>query len=202
MPTALFPAIAIAQFHGGASDVGLMFAAPGAGALLLSFFSGWSPRVRRPGVAVCIAVVCWGTAIAAFGFTKTLGSALALLAVAGAADTVSVLFLSTIIQVETPDDLRGRVSALQTGILGNGPRLGGVESGIVASLGGIQTAVVSGGLGCIAGVAVIARFMPALLRYRYDDPSTSHLVASGEDLLSPPGGAAHLQLETEAGSAS
>jgi MFS family permease len=190
MPTALFPAIAIRQFHGGAGVVGLLFAAPGAGALLFSLFSGWSSRVRRPGVAVCIAIACWGSAIAAFGFSRSLGVAVVMLAIAGAADTVSVLFLSTIIQSETPEVLRGRVSALQTGILGNGPRLGGVESGLVASLANIQFAVVSGGIGCIAGVALIAWRFPSFFRYRFDADAPQHSQsASGSLAPGDPAGA-------------
>jgi MFS family permease len=198
MPTALFPAIAIRQFHGGAGVVGLLFAAPGAGALLFSLFSGWSVRVRRPGVAVCIAIACWGSAIAAFGFSRSLVVAMALLAVAGAADTVSVLFLSTIIQSETPDALRGRVSALQTGILGNGPRLGGVESGLVASLANIQFAVVSGGIGCIAGVGLIAWCFPAFFRYRFEAGAPDHLPAAGSPLgAGDPAGAGAKDLSRE-----
>ena len=167
MPTSLFPAIGINEFHGGAGNVGLLFAAPGLGALIISLLSGWTGSIRRPGVAVCVAIALWGVAIAGFGESHNFALSLGFLAFAGAADVISVLFLSMIIQVETPDRLRGRILSLQTGVLGNGPRLGSMESGFVAALGGVQFAVVSGGIGCILGIAVIAKQMPRFLHYEF-----------------------------------
>src|SRR4029077_19218023 len=86
MPSALFPQLGAEVFGGGPMTVGLLYGAPGAGALIAALFSGWVPRVRRQGRAVIVAVVLWGAAIAAFGFTDSLPIALVLLALAGAAD--------------------------------------------------------------------------------------------------------------------
>lgn len=165
MPRALFPALATVRFHGGAKTLGLLYAAPSTGALLGALFTGWVVAVRRQGIAVIIAVAIWGAAIAAFGTISVLPLALLLLAVAGAADVVSAVFRGTILQTETPDGLRGRLSSLHTAVVTGGPRLGDFEAGAVASLAGVETSVVSGGFGCLAGVAIVGWLMPTLRRY-------------------------------------
>ena len=129
MPTALFPAIALDHFHGGPQTVGYLYAAPGAGALVGMLLSGWTARVVRPGRAVVAAIAVWGVAIAAFGLSPWLWAALVLLAVAGWADVISAVFRSTILQVEAPDRLRGRLSAIQAAVVQGGPRLGNAEAG-------------------------------------------------------------------------
>jgi MFS family permease len=165
MPRALFPAIGLVRFHGGAQTVGLLYSAPGVGALIGAAFTGWVSSVRRQGRAVLVAVAVWGLAIAAFGIVPWLAAALVLLAIAGAADVVSAVFRGTILQTETPDALRGRLSAIHTGVVTGGPRLGDVEAGAVAALAGVQTSVISGGLGCIAGVLLVRRWMPKFAAY-------------------------------------
>ncbi|HVB07054.1 MAG TPA: MFS transporter [Acidimicrobiales bacterium] len=165
MPTALFPALATVQFHGGAGTVGLLYAAPGAGAVVASAFSGWTRRIRRPGYAVCVAIVCWGVALTAFGFARQVVLAFGLLAIAGGADVISAVFRSTIIQTETPDRLRGRLTSIQLAVVQSGPRLGNAEAGLVAAASSNQLSVVSGGLGCIVGIAIVARLMPRFIRY-------------------------------------
>lgn len=165
MPRAVFPQLAAQTFGGGPAVVGLLYAAPGAGALAGALSSGWVSRVHRQGRAVLVSVAVWGLAIAAFGLTSWLWLALVLLAVAGAADVVSAVFRNTILFASVPDHLRGRLSAIHIGVVTGGPRLGDVESGAVAALAGPQTAVVSGGLACLLGVGVIARLMPELSRW-------------------------------------
>jgi MFS family permease len=165
MPSALFPQLGTEVFGGGAQTVGLLYAAPGAGALLGALFSGWVPRVRRQGRAVVVAVVLWGAAIAAFGFTESLPLALVLLAVAGAADVVSAVFRNTILQLSVPDAFRGRLSGVHIAVVAGGPRLGDAEAGAVAALTTPQISVISGGLACIAGALVIARLVPEFVRY-------------------------------------
>jgi len=165
MPSALFPQLGTQVFGGGAETVGLLYAAPGAGALLGALFSGWVPRVRRQGLAVIIAVVLWGAAIAAFGFTESLPLALVLLALAGAADVVSAVFRNTILQLSVPDAFRGRLSGVHIAVVAGGPRLGDAEAGAVAALTTPQFSVISGGLACIAGALVIARLVPEFVRY-------------------------------------
>lgn len=165
MPRALFPALGLVRFHGGAETVGLLYAAPSAGALVGAALTGWVASVRRQGAAVLVAVAVWGLAIAGFGLVPMLPAALGLLALAGAADVVSAVFRGTILQSETPDGLRGRLSALHIAVVTGGPRLGDVEAGAVAALAGPQVSVVSGGLACVAGVGVVAALLPQLARY-------------------------------------
>lgn len=160
MPRALFPALAVLRFHGGAETVGLLYAAPGAGALLAASLTGWVTTIRRQGLAVLLAVATWGCAITAFGFATPLALALVLLAVAGAADVISAVFRSTILQLEAPDALRGRLQAVQTAVVAGGPRLGDLESGAVAAAIGVVNSVIAGGAVCLVGVAVLARSMP------------------------------------------
>ncbi len=165
MPRALFPAIGLHRFRGTAETVGLLYAAPGAGALLGAGLTGWVSLVRRQGRAVLLAVTAWGACIAAFGVVDWLPLGLVLLAAAGAADVISAVFRGTILQTETPDALRGRLSSIHTAVVTGGPRLGDVEAGVVAALGGVEVSVVSGGLGCLAGVVLVWRLMPRLIRY-------------------------------------
>jgi predicted MFS family arabinose efflux permease len=162
MPRALFPQMGTRLYGGGAGTVGLLYAAPGAGALLGALTTGWVSRVQRPGRAVLWAVAAWGAAIAAFGFVRVLPLGLLFLAAAGAADVISAVFRGTILQLAVPDRLRGRLNALNIAVVTGGPRLGDAEAGAVAALAGPQTSVVSGGLACLAGVALIARAMPEL----------------------------------------
>ena len=169
MPRALFPALGATVFGGGAQTVGLLFAAPGVGALLGAVTSGWVGQIRRQGLAVLVAVAVWGAAIALFGVTSWLPLALVLLGVAGAADVVSAVFRNTILQLAVPDALRGRLSALHIAVVTGGPRLGDAEAGAVAALAGNRVSVVTGGLGCMVGVAVVARLLPEFTRYRAPD---------------------------------
>jgi MFS family permease len=168
MPRAVFPALGVVLFRGGASTVGLLYAAPGAGALLGSLLSGWIGRVRRMGRAVVVSVVLWGAAIAAFGLVRVLWVSLLLLALAGAADVVSAVFRNAILQLTVPDRLQGRLAGTFFAVVAGGPRLGDAETGIVASLVGDQVAVWSGGLACIAGVGVLLWRVPELWRHRFE----------------------------------
>jgi len=165
MPSALFPAIAIVQLHAGAAVVGYLYAAPAAGALLASLFSGWLGHVRRQGVAIVVAATSWGVAIALFGFAMTLWLALLLLALAGGADAVSAVLRNRIMFALTPDKLQGRVSAAYLAQVTSAPRLGNLEAGGLASLTSIRFAVVSGGIACVAGCLLLVAAIPSLIRY-------------------------------------
>jgi len=166
MPRALFPAVAGAFFGGGAGTVGALSAAPAAGAFIGAIFSGGLGRVRRQGMAVLVSVMVWGLAIAAFGFSRVLWVGLVLLAVAGAADMVSAVFRTTILQTATPDALRGRLQGVFVVVVAGGPRLGDVESGAVASATNETISIVSGGLLCCVGVLLLAMLVPSFARYR------------------------------------
>ena len=170
MPRALFPALGTQVFGGGAAVVGLLYAAPGAGALLGALTTGWVSTVRRQGRAVLIAVAVWGAAITAFGLVDALPVALALLAVGGAADVVSAVFRTTILQMTTPDSLRGRMSAVHIAVVAGGPRLGDAEAGAVAAISDARTSVIVGGVACLLGTLAIARGYPELARYT-DEPA-------------------------------
>src|SRR3954452_2400620 len=170
MPRALFPAIGATWFHGGAGTVGLLAAAPSLGALIGAVTSGWTGRIRRQGLAVLMSVVVWGGSIALFGFTRVLWLALLLLGIAGAADMVSAIFRNTILQVATPDALRGRLQGVFIVVVTGGPRIGDAEAGSVAAVLGTQFSVVSGGLACVAGVGILSALFPSFARYDAEDP--------------------------------
>ena len=164
---ALMPFYAEQVFKVGAQGLGLLFAAPGVGALIAVLTSGWVSRVRRPGVAVIVAVCAWGIAIAAFGLmTEGLFAlALVLVALAEAADVVSAIFRSAILQGVVRDDLRGRLTAIHGVFVIGGPNLGQVRAGAVAALVSPQFAVVSGGLACVLSAFAVAIWAPELPRY-------------------------------------
>jgi MFS family permease len=165
MPRSLFPALAIHRFDGGAGALGLMYAAPYAGALISSLLSGWIGHVRRQGLIVAVAAALWGIAIAAFGFAETFWLALLFLAAAGAADNVSAVLRGTILWTVTPDELRGRVSGIEFAQVAATPALGNVEAGLVASLTTLRFSIVSGGVLCVAGTVLVALAVPAFTRY-------------------------------------
>ena len=173
MPRALFPALAATRFGGGATTLGFLYAAPGAGALIGALTTGWVSRVQRQGRAVIVAVIVWGAAITGFGLVAWLPAALVLLAVAGWADVISAVFRSTIIQLTVPDALRGRLAGLQIAVVTGGPRIGDLEAGAVATgfggaVFGDTISIVSGGLACIAGALVLARLLPGFRRQRME----------------------------------
>ena len=122
-----------------------MAAAPAAGAFLGALFSGWVKSVRRTGRAILVAVLAWGLAITAFGLvTVSFPLALVCLAIAGAADVFSAVFRSSLVQLETPDNLRGRVTSIHILVVTSGPRLGDIEAAVVAA---ITTPAVRGRVG-------------------------------------------------------
>ncbi|MGZ4145953.1 MAG: MFS transporter, partial [Actinomycetota bacterium] len=151
-----------------AEIVGALFSAVAVGALVGAATAGWVGRIRRQGLAVMVAVTIWGACIAGFGLVHSLALAFVLLAAAGAADVVSAVFRGTILQTTVSDDLRGRLSAIHILVVAGGPRLGDFEAGIVASAFTPAISVVSGGLACIAGVAILAAVVPQFAAYRTD----------------------------------
>ena len=177
MPTALFPALALDVFHAGPVGVGLLNAAPAFGAFLAAFLSGMVTHLRRIGRGIIIAVVVWGAAIALFGLsTFSFPLALAFLAIAGGADVLSAVLRSTLVQLTTPDELRGRVSAIHILVVTSGPRIGDIEAAAVASVVGAQLSAISGGVLCVLGVVGVARLFPELdRRLRPDAPPGTSL---------------------------
>jgi MFS family permease len=163
MPTSLFPVLALDVFRVGPAGLGLLAAAPAIGAFLGALLSGWVSIVRRIGRAVVLAVIVWGLAITAFGLsTFFFPLALVFLAIAGAADVLSAVFRSTVVQLATPDELRGRVTALHILAVTSGPRIGDIEAAAVATVVGAQASVVSGGILCLLGAVAVTRLFPEL----------------------------------------
>jgi MFS family permease len=170
MPRALFPAFA-EKLGGGPGVLGLLYAAPFAGALVASLTSGWMMSVRRQGLGVCVAAAAWGAAIALVGFAEATWFTLLFLAAAGAADFISAVLRSNILLTVTPDSMRGRLSGIELAQVAGAPEIGNVEAGIVASLTSVRASIVSGGLLTVAGTVAVAAAIPALVRY---DARTPH----------------------------
>ncbi len=174
LPRALFPAIALhwygTSIASSAAIVGMLTAAPALGAAISAIFSGPLHRIYKQGTAIVWSIVGWGTAITAFGLTRNLPLALVLLAIAGAADNVSALYRTTMLQVVVPDEYRGRLQGLFTVVVAGGPRLGDFESGTVAAIGGEQFAVVSGGVACIIFTYVLVQWHKPFMKYDSREP--------------------------------
>jgi MFS family permease len=164
LPRALFPAVALTMYHGGPRLLGLLYSAPGAGAIVMAVLTGWIGRVRRRGRLVVLVVVAWGTAMAVFGAVHVVWIGLLCLAVAGAVDVVSTILRNTILQVAISDQYRGRLSSIQMVVVAGGPRLGDVESGVVATLTSIEFSIVSGGVMCVLGALALVRYRPTFWR--------------------------------------
>ncbi len=168
MPSALFPALGLTVFHGGAQTVGLLYAAPAVGALLGAVSSGWVGHIRQPGRAVLVLVGFWGVAITIFGLSAWLPLGLVMLAFAGWADIISEILRSSMLQLSLPDDLRGRITAVWLAQTNSSPRLGDLESGLVAAATNAQISAATGGIACIMGVLVLARLLPAFKHFRFE----------------------------------
>ncbi len=163
IPTALFPQVA--SHLGGAAVLGVLYAAPSAGSLVVTLTSGWASRVRRHGRAVALAAGLWGLGIIGFGFARTLPLAIVGLVVAGGADMVSGLFRTTMWNQSIPDSLRGRLAGIEMLSYSSGPTLGNVEAGLVESLAGLRASIVSGGVLCVVGTVALAAALPRFWKY-------------------------------------
>ena len=164
--TALLPIYANDVLHVGARGYGLLTSSLELGALLTSTALILLPPITRSGRALLIAVGAYGLATVVFGLSRWFPlSVIAYMAV-GVGDQVSVVMRSTIIQLSTPDDLRGRVSSVNMIFIGASNQLGAVESGFVAALTSAPFAVVSGGIGCLVVLAIVAAKMPKLRHHR------------------------------------
>jgi len=158
----LLPVYAKEILHVGAIELGWMRAAPAIGALIMGGILVNLPPIRPAGKALLWSVVGFGLVTIAFGLSRSLWFSLLMLAFTGALDNVSVVIRHTLAQLWTPDDLRGRVSAINSVFISMSNELGGFESGLVAALFGPVFAVVSGGVGTIVVVAIVALVCPAI----------------------------------------
>ena len=162
-PNALYPQLA--GRLGGASVLGLLYAAPAVGSALVTLTSGWTRRVRRHGWMIAIGAVVWGLGIVVLGLSSLAWEALVALAAAGAGDMVSGLGRMTMWNESIPDALRGRLAGIELLSYSSGPTLGNVESGLVEALAGLRTAIVSGGVLCVVGTGAVLVALPAFRNY-------------------------------------
>jgi len=165
MPRALFAVLSLTVYDAGARGTGFLYAAVAAGGTLAVLSSGWAAHARRLGRIVIYAVLVWGVAIACAGLVRNLAPAMVLLGVAGWADGVSAVCRTTINQAIATDELRGRLSAFHNLVVTSGPRLGDIESGLVAGLTSAMTSMLLGGLACLGGVGAIVLAFPQLVAF-------------------------------------
>jgi MFS family permease len=165
MPVALFPAVNAERFGDDPRTLGLFLSAIAAGGILAGLGSGPLTRARRPGRVSLVAGAVWGLALAGFGLVDGIAATLAWLAVAGAADTLSVIARGTVVQLDTPDSHRGRAGSAEYAVGAGGPALGNTRAGLVAGATTPELAALTGGVACVVAVAVIAATHPGLRRW-------------------------------------
>lgn len=163
---ALLPVYARDILNAGPQGLGLLYAATSAGAMSAALVLSTRGRIQAQGLTLLVAVLVFGLSLVGFGLSQTLWLALVFLAVGGAADTVSMILRGSILQLATPDELRGRTTAVHMTFAMGGPQLGQLRGGILAGWIGPVGAVVSGGLACAAIVAALAAALPKVRRYR------------------------------------
>jgi MFS family permease len=166
MPTALFPVLALKTFQVGPEGLGLLYSAIGIGSMLAALSSGWISRAAHLGRVLVFAVAIWSLGIICFAFTSQLWLGVVLLVVAGGGDMISGIARSTTLQMSAPDHLRGRLSATYYMVVGGGPFLGNLESGVVATLTSPFFSVLSGGLVSLLGLGFFLARYRELWSYR------------------------------------
>ena len=182
MPRALFPAVAFLAFGGGARTVGLMASAIAVGSIVAMLFSGRLGQLWRQGLAVVVCVALWGVSVFGFGLavasagdlltrSSALWVAAFFLACAGAADSVSAVFRTTILQAATPDHLRGRLQGVFIVVVAGGPRLGDLVAGSVATAYSEALAAILGGIACVIAVVALSAWQSGFLRYDAREPT-------------------------------
>lgn len=162
--TALLPIFADQILQVGPVGLGWLRAAPSFGALLMAVLLAHLPPMRRAGLTLLGAVAGFGAAMMLFGLSKSFWLSLVMLAISGALDNISVVVRHTLVQLLTPDPMRGRVSAVNNVFIGSSNELGAFESGITAALFGPVLSVVGGGIGTIIVVIAAAKIWPELRR--------------------------------------
>lgn len=169
--TALLPVYAKDILHVGPSGLGLLQAALPAGSLLCAMVLAYRPPLQKAGRALLAGVAVFGLATIVFGLSRSFALSMVMLFVCGFADNISVVVRHTVVQLLTPDEKRGRVSAVNSLFIGTSNELGGFESGLVAHMFGPVFSVVTGGVGTILVVLAVARIWPQLRRYGRLDTS-------------------------------
>lgn len=164
LPISLFPAINAERFGGDPHTLGLFTASIGIGGLASTLLSGPIVRLRRQARAMLVAICVWGGAFAAFAVVDGLALTLIMLGLAGAADTITVVMRGAIVQANTPDEMRGRVTAVDYVVSLCGGQLGNLEAGALGSLASPATSALAGGLATIAAAALVSAAIPGFVR--------------------------------------
>ena len=167
---ALLPVYAVDVLHADAVGYGILAASMDAGTLAMAAILIALPPARRSGRVLLLGVAAFGVGTVVFGLSHSLLLSVAAYAVVGMADQVSMVMRRSIIQLSTPNELRGRVSGVTSIFISASNELGALESGLVAAVGGAVFAVVSGGLACLLVVALIAWRIPQLRNYETKSP--------------------------------
>ena len=160
---ALLPVYARDILHAGPWGLGLLRAAPAVGALLASAYLVKAPLTARVGRVMYACIAVFGVCMVVFGLSTSFALSLAILVVSGAADMVSVVIRSSLVQLDTPDEKRGRVTAVSSLFNSTANQLGQFESGVLAAWLGTVPSVVLGGVGTVAIVVLWMRLFPELL---------------------------------------
>jgi hypothetical protein len=169
MPRALFPEMAERTFGdppGGGVALGWLYAAIPLGAFLCGLSSGWLSKISRHGAGVIIAVLVWGAAVAGFGLSSSLVPAVVFLAIGGAADMVSAVYRSSILQSAADDEMRGRMQGVFTVVVAGGPRIADMTHGWTAAGAGTAVAATGGGILVIMLTVLALIWLPSFWRYR------------------------------------
>jgi MFS family permease len=166
LPRALFPELIDLRFGGSLYALSWLVASMAVGAVVGGLFSGWVTRVKRQGLALTFVIAVWGLAVAAAGLSQQLWLVLLFMAVGGAADVVSSVWRQSILQLYAPDEMRGRMQGVFMVVVAGGPRLGDVRAGATASVFGLTTAWVGGGLACAVVVLIVGLSVAGFRTYR------------------------------------
>ena len=157
---------------------GWLASAQSVGAVCVGLIASQYSHIRRQGPLLLGAVVLFGAATIVFGISRLYGLVFLALALMGAADSVSTIIRNTVRQLTTPDALRGRMTSINQIFFMGGPQLGEIEAGAVAQFFGVPFAIISGGVGTILGVWLVASMWPTLVRYNGDEPNVTTVPAS------------------------
>ena len=163
--TYMLPVFADKVLHVGPMGYGLLRAAPSLGAIVMALLQAHRPPMKQAGRALIWAVIGFGLATVVFGLSHSFLLSLAMLFLTGAFDNISVVIRHTLVQVLTPDDMRGRVSAVNNVFIGASNELGGLESGVTAEWFGLVPSVVAGGIGTVMVVGAVALIWPQVRRF-------------------------------------
>jgi MFS family permease len=166
---ALLPIFAQDILHVGPQGLGILFAAPGIGAVLAGLVMAHMHNIKKQGMILLASVGVYGFATILFGVSTSFTLSLLALFLIGAGDSISAVIRNTVRQIATPDHMRGRMTGVNMIFFKGGPQLGEFEAGLLASALGGPWSVVIGGIGTIVAVGVMAFFIPTLRKYQGDE---------------------------------